>query len=516
MNGVSRFKDGRRLGRGTSFALLVFANVLMMAATSAPSPIYPLYLERWGFSVTTLTVVFAVYVAGLLGALLTVGSLSDHLGRRPVLVASLLVAAASTAIFWTADGVISLVLARIVQGIATGTATGALAAGLVEFSPRDRPHLGPTMTAVGTSFGLATGGGVAGLLVQVGLRPDTHVFPALTLAFVILAALALAIPETIVRHAGALSSLRPSVRVPRETRREFLAAVPAIVAGWSVTGLFLALTPSLVSNVLHMHFGAAGGLCIAVLFIANSAGGLWSARHTPRAATLLGAVLLTLGAAGLAAALVLVSSPVFFGGSVVAGLGVGLTFNGTLRGISDATTGTSRSEVFSAAYVISYTAMSLPSLAAGLVAPSWGLETTGYLYIACVAVLSLSAVVHAARRRAHRTGPIPHPRAPRPARRPLPPTPRRQDRRPPPPDQATHHRDDHTQQLVREDNAGRPTAPAKLLVDSVSTTGAQLKVKIRAGRPPRPSSSAWRAGGFPRLGSFPRRPRHSRLHRRFT
>jgi MFS family permease len=80
MNGVTRFKDGRRLGRGASFTLLVLANVLMMAAASAPSPIYPLYLQRWGFSVTTLTVVFAVYVAGLLAALLTVGSLSDHLG----------------------------------------------------------------------------------------------------------------------------------------------------------------------------------------------------------------------------------------------------------------------------------------------------------------------------------------------------------------------------------------------------------------------------------------------------
>jgi hypothetical protein len=134
MNGPSRFTGRHRLGRGTSFSVLVFANVVLMASTSAPSPIYPLYLQRWGFSVT-MTVVFAVYVAGLVAALLTVGSLSDHLGRRPVLIASLLLAAAGTAIFWTAGGFFSLVLARIVQGIATGTATGALAAGLVEFSP---------------------------------------------------------------------------------------------------------------------------------------------------------------------------------------------------------------------------------------------------------------------------------------------------------------------------------------------------------------------------------------------
>lgn len=384
MNGVSRFTDSRRLGRGASFTVLVLANVLLMASASAPSPIYPLYLQRWGFSVTMLTVIFAVYVAGLLGALLTVGSLSDHLGRRPVLVASLLVAAASTAIFWAADGIVSLVAARVVQGVATGMATGALAAGLVEFSPGERPRLGPTMTAVGTSFGLATGGGVVGLVVQATPHPDAYVFPALTLAFVALAALVLAIPEPVARRAGGLASLRPRVRVPRETRPEFLAAVPAIAAGWSVTGLFLALAPSLVSDVLHVRFAAA--------------------------------------------------PVVFIGGSVIAGLGVGLTFNGTLRGISAATSATSRSEVFSAAYVISYAALSLPSLAAGLVAPSRGLGTTGYLYIAFVGVLSLSAAVHAGRMC---TG-----------TRPMRPQLRRRRR--------AHHRADHTRSHVREDAAERP------------------------------------------------------------
>ena len=402
MNGVSRFTGGRRLGQGASFSVLVFANVLLMASTSAPSPIYPLYLQRWGFSVTMLTVVFAVYVAGLIGALLTVGSLSDHLGRRPVLVASLLVAAAGTAIFWAAGGVFSLVLARVVQGIATGTATGALAAGLVEFSPEGRPHVGPTMTAVGTSFGLAIGGGLAGLLVQVSPRPDAVIFPALTLAFVVLAALVFAIPETVVRRVGGRAALRPRIRVPRETRREFFAALPAIVAGWSVTGLFLALAPSLVRDVLHVGFGAAGGLSITVLFIANSVGGLWAARRPARGATLLGAVLLSLGAAGLAAALVFASPSVFIGGSIVSGLGVGLTFNGALRGISGATTAKSRSEVFSAAFVVSYAALGLPSLAAGLAAPSWGLQTTSYLYIAFIGALSLSATLHAGRHLASR------------------------------------------------------------------------------------------------------------------
>ncbi|GAA5039615.1 MFS transporter [Actinopolymorpha pittospori] len=402
MNVVSHLDNGRRLGRRASFVLLVCANVLMMANASAPSPIYPLYRERWGYSVTMLTVIFAVYVAGLLGALLTVGSLSDHLGRRPVLVAALLVAAASTAIFWTADGVGALEVARVVQGLATGTATGALAAGLVDFAPEKRPQLGPTMTAVGTSAGLAIGAGVVGLLVQVSTHPDAYVFPFLTMAFVSLAVVVLAIPERHTRRIGGLASLRPRVRVPGEARPEFLASVPSIVAGWSVTGLFLALAPSLVTTVLHVGFGAAGGLSIAVLFLANSAGSGWALRHPPRVATSLGAACLTVGSAGLAAALLLTSVVVFVIGSVVAGLGVGLTFTGTLRVISAATSAKARSEVFSAAYVVSYTALSVPALAAGLLARWWGLEATAYLYIGFVTVLSVIAAVHAGRAQAHR------------------------------------------------------------------------------------------------------------------
>jgi hypothetical protein len=259
------------------------------------------------------------------------------------------------------------------------------------------------MTAVGTSFGLAVGGGLAGLLVAMSPRPDAVIFPALTLAFVVLAALIFAIPETAVRRTGGLSALSPRIRVPRETRREFVAALPAIVAGWSLTGLFLALAPSLVRDVLHVGFGAAGGLSITVLFVANSVGGLWAARRAAVSATLLGAVLLSAGAAGLFAALGFASTSVFIGGSIIAGLGVGLTFNGTLRAISSATAVTSRSAVFSTTFMVSYAALGLPSPAAGLAAPSWGLETTSFLYIGYIVALSLIATIYAAPRLRSRT-----------------------------------------------------------------------------------------------------------------
>jgi MFS family permease len=108
----------------------------------------------------------------------------------------------------------SLLIARVVQGLATGIAAGALAAGLVEFAPEERPHLRPTMTAVGTSVGMAIGAGAVGLLLQVTTHPDANAFPLLTLAFVSLAVVVLAIPEPHTRRAGELVSLRARVCVP--------------------------------------------------------------------------------------------------------------------------------------------------------------------------------------------------------------------------------------------------------------------------------------------------------------
>jgi hypothetical protein len=112
------------------------------------------------------------------------------------------------------------------------------------------------------------------VLVEVSARPDAEIFSALTLAFVVLAALVFAIPDTVARRAGGLAALRPRMRVPHETRREFFAAIPASSPGGPSPDSFLALAPSLVRDVLHVRFGAAGGLSIAMLVIANSAGGL--------------------------------------------------------------------------------------------------------------------------------------------------------------------------------------------------------------------------------------------------
>ncbi|MFD7447210.1 MFS transporter [Streptomyces sp. NPDC059909] len=166
-----------------------------------------------------LTTIFAIYVAALLVALPIVGGLSDHIGRRPVLAAALIVEAAAMVVFLTADGVGPPLVARILQGLATGAAAGALSAGLLDLQPSPTSPLGPLLNTVAPAAGLAAGALGTGVLLQYAPAPTTLVFALFTAVFVLLAAAVFFLPEPVTPRPGAWASLRPRACVPPQARQ---------------------------------------------------------------------------------------------------------------------------------------------------------------------------------------------------------------------------------------------------------------------------------------------------------
>ena len=114
-----------RLPSSLAFYLQASIIVFFLAGSSAPTPLYALYQGEWGFSPITTTIVFGVYAVAVLIALLTVGSLSDYIGRRPVLLAAVLVQALAMLAFASAWSVDELLLIRVIQGLSTGAAVAA-------------------------------------------------------------------------------------------------------------------------------------------------------------------------------------------------------------------------------------------------------------------------------------------------------------------------------------------------------------------------------------------------------
>jgi MFS family permease len=384
-------------------AAITFTSLYL--AAGALTPLLVVYREQWAFSPALLTVAFAVYAVGFLGALLTLGSLSDYLGRRPVLVVSLIVQAASSIIFLTASGIEWVIVGRVVQGIAQGAATAAFTAALVELAPAGRKRLGATLGSVGLTGGLGVGSLLAGVAIQFTDAANTIIFSSLTVTAVLGAILIVLSPETVTPVPGAARALIPRISFPPATRREFAAAAPVIAAIWMLAGLSGGLAPSMVRSVFHLDSGLLDGTAGFIAPAVAAVVGLVFARIAPRRAmsigiyaSLAGSVLIIGGAGAEALA-------VMFIGQALAGVGFGAAFTAALRLIFPLAKAHERAGVVSGIYAISYVAFGVPIVIAGQLTGPLGVVPTVTLYTVVTIVLALVSLI-AQRRIRHGEGKV--------------------------------------------------------------------------------------------------------------
>lgn len=137
-----------------SFALLLSLLALALGVSGLPSPLYPLYQQQWHLSPVSVTVVFAVYAIGALGSALTVGPISDALGRKPVLISALVAILAGLGLFLIATTEWQLILARFLHGTAIGAITVVAGAALLDVRPRGGARNG-MLSGVALNVGIA-------------------------------------------------------------------------------------------------------------------------------------------------------------------------------------------------------------------------------------------------------------------------------------------------------------------------------------------------------------------------
>jgi MFS family permease len=386
----------RRLPRAAAFWVVGATVAALLAASSAPSPLYPIYQQEFGFSALELTAIFAVYVLALLLSLLTVGRLSDFIGRRPVLAGALVVEAAAMTVFLAAEGTHWLLAARVVQGFATGAAIGVLGAYLLDLQPADGRRLGSLVNSVAPGVGLGVGALGTGLLVQYGPYPTRLTFALLAALFAVLAAVTAALPETVRPVPGVLASLRPRVAVPSRARRPFAAALPTMMSTWALGGLMFSVGGSVVRTVFDRPNTAVVGIVLAVFAGSAAVTGILVSPLSPTRIERLGAAALAVGAGAFLVALAASSLTLFVGAGVVAGSGFGSAFLGSMRSLTQLAEPHERAALLSAVFVASYLAFSIPALVAGVLIPRIGLLDTAIGYAGLVALGALASLALAA------------------------------------------------------------------------------------------------------------------------
>jgi len=358
-------------------------SALFFAASSVPTPLYRLYQQAFAFSPILITVIFAVYAFALLASLLIVGSISDHLGRRPVIFASILLNMVAMLLFLMARGPDWLIAARVVQGLATGAAASSIGAALVDLDPVK----GSITNSLAPLTGMAIGALGTSLLVQFAPAPTLLVYIVTLILLILQAVLLWLVPETTRRQSGLLASLKPEVAVPPQVRRTLLALTPINIAVWALAGFYLSLVPSLVSTTTGSTAPLTGGSVVAALTISGAAGVFLLRKRSAAMIMKFGIPSMTLGILTVVAGMHAAEVSILGLGTLIAGAGFGATFLGTVRSIMPLAKPDERAGLLSAFYIQSYLAFSLPAILAGFLSKALGFAEAADIYAAAILLL---------------------------------------------------------------------------------------------------------------------------------
>jgi MFS family permease len=362
-------------------------------AAGALTPLLVVYKEQWKFPAALLTLTFAVYAIGFLTAVLTLGSLSDHVGRRPVLIGALIIQLVSNVMFLVAPDIGWVLAGRIVQGVATGAATTAFTAALVELAPPNRKRLGTILGSVGLTGGLGVGSLLGGLAIQLTTAANSIIFIVLTIITILGTGVIALSPESVTRTPGALRSLIPRVAFPPATRREFVAAAPVIAAVWMLAGLSGGLAPSMVRSVFQLDSGLLNGLSGFIAPATSAVIGLAFARVDPRRAMAIGIYASIVGAIGIISGVFAGILAIMIIGQAIAGVGFGASFTASLRLIFPLAAAHQRAGVVAGIYLVSYIAFGVPIVIAGQLAGALGEVSTVTWYSALTVLLALVSLI---------------------------------------------------------------------------------------------------------------------------
>ncbi|EJZ22413.1 MFS transporter [Rhizobium sp. Pop5] len=352
-------------------------------ASSVPTPLYRIYQENFSISPVLITVIFAVYAFALLAALLTAGSISDHLGRKPVIFFALLLEIVAMALFVVASGPGWLIAARIVQGLATGIAGASLGAALVDI---DRAK-GQIVNSIAPLSGMAIGAIGTSALIQYGPFPMHLVYALLLVAFALLAAAIWLTRESGGRRPGALGSLVPRVAIPPQAKRPLSLVTPINIANWTLGGFYLSLVPSLVAKTTGSGAPLVGGAVVAALTASGAIAVCFRRNKTATANLSFGVAAKTLGILTVVAGVHFANVPLLLIGTVFTGAGFGTNFLGSIGTIMPLAKPDERAGLLSAFYIQSYLAFSLPAILAGFLAKSAGYALTTDIYASAILLL---------------------------------------------------------------------------------------------------------------------------------
>ena len=363
--------------------------VLFSAGTSLITPLIPLYQQRLGFNDTVVTLFLGCYVITLVPSMLSLGQLSDQVGRKRVLFGAIAALGAAQAVLLTEPPLGGLLAARGLQGLATGAFAGTCTAFLVDAAPLGRRTFAATLASISIRLGLGLGPGLGGVLAEYAPQPLRAPFIVHLAALAVAALLVAGLPETV--RPGPRRRLSLRLEVPPAERAVFWRVlVPSGMIFGLFDGVALSLIPVFEVRTLGVTNYALVGASGFLVLVSGAVSQLIVPRMVPARAIAIGLVGAALTSFGVVAGAPAGSAALVLAAVALTGGFCGLVLKGGVDLVTQIAPPADRGKVISAYYVACWLGgFSVPLIAVGALADLLGLT-------AALAILSAGATVAAA------------------------------------------------------------------------------------------------------------------------
>ncbi|HVT52054.1 MAG TPA: MFS transporter [Dongiaceae bacterium] len=365
--GATYAHRGELQGNAALAAVAMLIGVAFALSTLI-TPLYIIYQQRLGFSQITLTLIYAAYALGNVGALLFFGRVSDRVGRRVTALAAIATLFVAVLVFLLVGGIAALYVARILSGFAIGIASGTGNAWLAELVDAHEKTRAATIGTSANFVGLGIAPLLSGILAQYAPWP-LHLSFVLYLA-VLCAAAALIwfTHETVQRPDPGGLELRPRLSIPREIRAQFVAPAITGFGLMALVGFYAALMPTILSQDLHIKNHAAAGALFFELSAVVAGVIIGTQRLASRASMLASLALMIPAAASVVVAQVSASLWVMVAATAVVAVSSGLGYRASLQVVNQSAPEDKRAAVVSSYFVCCFIGNAVPVIGVGVLA----------------------------------------------------------------------------------------------------------------------------------------------------
>lgn len=377
------------------FSLITASAALSIIYTTAaaPIPLYVSYSEQFELSHGDLAMTAAAYFIGTLIALLMFARLSNFCGRKPITFLTLILAITGCFYFYYATGIHTILIGRLVQGIACGLASSAIAAYIVDLAPARPQWLSAAITSGAPMLGLAIGAFGSGLINTYLSGSVNIIFGILIILLILCLILLLFCIETIERKKGTLRSIIPQINMPKSQRRYLPAACCIFIATWAVGGFYQAFSSSIATLLLDNNHTILAATIFACVMAPNLIGSMISGKFKPQQAQNVGMLLFLLSMITVVYALKIQHIALFLFACIAVGISWGIAFSGSMQILMSGISQQERAGVLSAIFLISYCGAVIPNLIIGQFASYWQLFDVAICYIYIVATACIITII---------------------------------------------------------------------------------------------------------------------------